>query len=88
MSDVELAFLQFLGEEHATTSYDIDDLQENEAVTKLETVHAVEKLMRRGLVRTNRIHTTVVSLTPKGRRQALELITLTKEEAGIRNETP
>jgi DNA-binding MarR family transcriptional regulator len=88
MSDVELAFLQFLGEEHATTSYDIDEMRGNELVTKLETVHAVEKLMRRGLVKTNRIHTTVVALTPKGRRYALELIAVSKKEADVRSETP
>jgi DNA-binding transcriptional ArsR family regulator len=67
LSELEEAILYGLGHNHATSGYDIDDMHGTTELTKLEMVHAVEKLRKRGLVASYRGYPTHIYLTSKGR---------------------
>lgn len=74
LTEFEEAILEILGRRHATDSFDVDSMSNSDDLTKLEFIDQIDQLKRRGLVRTHRIYPTLVSLTARGRKRALEII--------------
>jgi predicted transcriptional regulator len=72
LSTNESTFLVFMG---AKQDYlvDLDNLNYNAGLSRLEVHHLVEQLSRKGLVRINSMSDSLVSLTSAGKKRALEL---------------